>query len=154
MKLVNKSNGLTLNIDDSLLYELGQIGSKHFPNEFGGFLIGRYSNDLSSVDILGYILPKIYQGFPFSFTWYIDGLIKIFKTIFRDKKQYYIGEWHTHPDGSTAYTEMDLTAMTKTVDCNTVYINNPILLILSVNKTDLLDYTFYFYDKKKLIPYE
>ncbi len=154
MKVVNKSNGLPLFIEEDLLIELGQIGIKHFPNEFGGFLIGQYSDDLRAVTVNNYLLPSSYKGFPFSFVRYIDGLVTIFKKIFLEQKQYYIGEWHTHPNGTTAYSQTDLNAMIKTVECDTVQIKNPILLILSINEKDLKDYTFYIYDNKKLLPYE
>jgi len=154
LKFVNKNNGLPLFIEEDLLIELGQIGIKHFPNEFGGFLIGQYSDDLSAVIVNNYILPSTYKGFPFSFVWYIDGLVKTFKKIFQEQKQYYIGEWHTHPNGSTSYSQTDLNAMIKTVECETVQIKNPILLILSVNEKDCMDYTFYLYSNKKLMPYE
>ena len=40
------------------------------------------------------------------------------------------------------------------VNCDTVNIKNPILLILSVNKVEVTEYTFYYYNNKKLIPYE
>jgi proteasome lid subunit RPN8/RPN11 len=154
LKFVNKNNGLPLFIEEDLLIKLGQIGIKHFPNEFGGFLIGQYSDDLSAVIVKNYLLPRTYKGFPTSFVWYIDGLVTTFKNLFQEQKQYYIGEWHTHPNGSTAFSQTDLTAMIKTVECDTVNIKNPILLILSVNKTNVQDYTFYFYDNKRLIPYE
>lgn len=154
MKLVKKHNNLELVIDEELLNEIANIGIHHYPNEFGGFLIGKYSIDFKILYIEDYILPKKYKGFPFIFERSIDGIIDIFKKLFKQKNQYYIGEWHTHPDGSTMYSQTDLKAMVQTVECETVQIKNPILLILSVSKQKLNNFTFYFFENNKLISYE
>ena len=66
----------------------------------------------------------------------------------------YIGEWHTHPNGASHYSITDLNAMIETVSCETVQIKNPILLILSVTKNSVRNFTFYYYDNEKLISYE
>lgn len=154
MKLVKKYNNIELIIEEELLNKIGNIGVHHYPNEFGGFLIGKYSNDFKTLYIEDYILPKKYKGLPFIFERSIDGIIDIFKKLFKQKNQYYIGEWHTHPDGSTMYSQTDLNAMVQTVECETVQIKNPILLILSVSKQKLNNFTFYFFENNKLISYE
>lgn len=154
MKLKKKYNNIELFIEESILNEMGNLGILHYPNEFGGFLIGKYSSDLKTLLIENYILPIKYNGFPYSFERSIEGIRVAFKNLFSKKKLYYIGEWHTHPGGSTRYSHTDLIAMIKTVECETVKIVNPVLLILAVNKQKMTDYTFYFYENKKLIPYE
>ncbi len=70
------------------------------------------------------------------------------------KKHYYIGEWHSHPNGSSMYSQTDLKAMIKIANCETVMIENPILLILSVTKNQLQDFSIYLYDNKELYLYE
>jgi len=149
-----KHKNLALVIEDNLLTKLGQIGIMHFPNEFGGFLVGNYSADFKTLHILDYVLPKKYKGFPMYFERAIDGLTQIFDKLFKKKNQYFIGEWHTHPNGSTMYSQTDLNSMIQTAECETVHINNPILLIISLNKTRVLNHTFYIYQNKNLIPYE
>lgn len=154
MKLIKKHKNLELIIEEKLLNEMGNIGIKHCPNEFGGFLVGKYSHDFKSLHIESFILPLKYKGFPYLFERSIDGIINQFKQIFSQNKQYYIGEWHTHPNSSTQFSQTDLNAMIKTAECETVKIKNPILLILSVDNCKLNDYTFYFYNNKKLLSYE
>ena len=154
MKLVKKYNNLELIVEEELLKEIANIGMKHCPNEFGGFLTGRYSSDFKTLYIKDYILPKKYKGHPFIFERSIDGMSEIFRKLFNQKNQYYIGECHTHPYGSTVFSQTDLNAMIQTVECETVQIKNPILLILSVSKQNLNSFTFYVYDNKNLIPYE
>lgn len=153
MKLVNPDNHLKLVISDKLLNSLEKRGIKHFPNECGGFLIGNYSEDFKTLFISNYVFPNKYTGTPFLFKRSVDGLKEFFTQLFIDKKQYYIGEWHTHPNGSTMYSETDLNAMIEIEQCQTVQIYNPILLILSVNQNQIIDFTFYFYNNKKLTPY-
>jgi len=154
LKLVKKYNNLELTIEEKLLNEMANIGIKHCPNEFGGFLVGRYSKDFKSLNIENFILPKKYKGFPYLFERSVDGIVNQFKNLFSQKKQYYIGEWHTHPNSSTQFSQTDLNAMIQTVECETVKIKNPILLILSVDRNKLNDFTFYYYNNKNLLPYE
>lgn len=154
MKLINKHNRLELIIEDGLLDRLEKLGVKYYPNEFGGFLIGYYANDFKTVFVTDFLLPKKHKSSSISFERSIEGLEKKFKKIFDQDKHYFIGEWHTHPDGSSKHSQTDLEALIKTVECETVKIKNPILLIISINKSQMIDYSFYFYDEKKLIIYE
>lgn len=154
MKETFKYKNLELIIESELIHELANTGMKHYPNEFGGFLIGNYSSDFKKLYISDYILPRKYKGYPFEFVRYIDGLLSVFKRIFKEKKLYYIGEWHTHPNGSTMYSHTDLNTMIEAAKCDTVKIKNPVLLILSIGKTDINGYAFYYLNDKKLIPYE
>lgn len=154
MKLIKKYKDLELIVEEKLLNKLGAIGAKHFPNEFGGFLLGHYSEDFKSVYIDNYLLPKKYKAQPTLFERSIEGTVSRFKKLFKEKNQYYIGEWHTHPNGSTMFSQTDLNAMIETVQCDTVQIKNPLLLILDVNEEELNNYTFYYYNNKNLIPYE
>ena len=51
MKLINKHNRLELVVEDDLMNRLGKLGVKHYPHEFGGFLIGSYAADFGTVFI-------------------------------------------------------------------------------------------------------
>lgn len=154
MKLVNIESKLELVIEDSLLNEIGQIGVKHFPNEFGGFLVGKYSMDRKSLSITGFILPRKYKATSILFERSTYGLKDVFIKLFEEKGEYFIGEWHTHPNGSTQYSNTDLKAMIKTVDSEDVLIKNPLLLILSISSKSVNAFTFYLYNKERLIKYE
>jgi proteasome lid subunit RPN8/RPN11 len=133
---------------------LGEYGKVHFPNEFGGFLVGYYSDDLMKLFITDCLMPVKYKGQRFIFERRIDGLRKAFKKLFDAKKQYYIGEWHTHPGGSSEFSQIDLDAMREISGCQTVRIMNPILLILSIDGEGVRDYAFYLYCDGELIKYE
>lgn len=154
MILLNKFNDLRIVIKKSLITKIGRIAVQHFPNEFGGFLIGRYSLDFKTVEIEDYILPIKYKGTPTTFQRSTDGIEDLFIKEYNTYNRYYIGEWHSHPNGSTIYSQTDLNAMIETVNCTTVSIKNPILLILNINNKNLNDFTFYCYSNKTLLKYE
>ncbi|QIE59291.1 peptidase [Rasiella rasia] len=154
MKLYNKHRKVELIIDDELIDKISKSGVEHFPKEFGGFLVGKYSDDFSSLSITDYILPKSYKGGRYLFERSSKGMKSFFSKLFKKKKEYYVGEWHTHPNGSTRFSDTDLNAMINIESSPSVNIRNPVLLILSVSDKQLNQATFYIYDNKKLIPYE
>ena len=145
---------MELVIENDLLDKINNLTIKHYPNEFGGFLIGQYLNNFKTIKISSFILPEKYKSSRTSFSRSTECLKNKFEKIFMDSKQYYVGEWHSHPNGTAMYSETDLNAMKNIVDCDTVMITNPILLILSINKGHKIKPVFYFYDNQKLIPYE
>ena len=140
---------------EHLLQEIGAHGIKSYPKEFGGILIGEYTEDFKTLNVNDTILPKKYKGERYSFERSITGLVEHLKRIFQSNpSQYYVGEWHTHPNGSSHYSNTDLYSMIEIADCRTVNIKNPVLLILSVNESEIKDFTLYLYDNKKLLIYE
>lgn len=155
MKLINKEKKVELIIEDKLLKDLSLIGFDKYPNEFGGFLVGYYSNNFKTLDITNFILPKKFKSFPYLFERSAEGVEENFRKLFNyDTKQYYIGEWHTHPNNSSLYSNTDLNAMIDNVNSQSIRISNPVLLIIGVNKEKIIDFTFYLYDNKTLLRYE
>ncbi len=154
MKLYNKHRKVELIIDEELLDKISQVGIKHFPNEFGGFLVGNYSDDYYTLYLSDFVIPKGYKGSRFLFERSSKGMKDFFHNLFRKKKEYYVGEWHTHPNGSTRFSGTDLNAMINIESSSSVNIKNPVLLILSVSEDKLKEATFYIYDNQKLLPYE
>lgn len=154
MKLINTYKNANIIISEELLEKLSKYGIEQFPNEFGGFLMGHYSSDYKSLTITDTILPKKYKGTPCLFQRSIHGIDDLFDEYYnKEPKQYYVGEWHTHPNGPTQYSQTDLCAMITIANCETVHITNPILLILSVNKLKMNSFQFYLYNDKKLFPF-
>lgn len=153
MILTNKHNNLKIAVTDSLIREIESVAVKHYPNEFGGFLLGKYSENFKSVIIESIILPNKYKSSPILFQRSTKDLEKKFIREYKENNRYYIGEWHSHPNGSTHYSSTDLDTMIETADSNEVQITNPILLIVSIYNKKMQDFTFYYYTEKKLLPY-
>lgn len=145
---------LTLEIDDKLLASIIDVGKQHYPNEFGGFLIGNYSENQSHLNITDTILPNKYNGTPNLFerdTIGIDKQLKLFYD--EDPKKYYLGEWHTHPNNAPKPSSTDIKAINSIANHPEVSIKNPIMLIIGYNKTEV-ELGFYVQFKNKLYKYE
>lgn len=146
--------GVSLEIDNELLRHLIEIGTKHYPNEFGGFLIGNYSVNQTHLTISDTILPNKYKGTPYLFerdTTGIDDKLKQFYA--EDPKKYYLGEWHTHPNNLAIPSSTDINAMNSIANHPEVSIKNPVMLIIGYNKTKV-DLGFYVQFKNKIYRYE
>lgn len=154
MNIEKRYKNLKLLINEDLLQQLVNKSHEHYPNEYGGLLIGKYSNDNKEICITNSILPSIFSSSQISFERCTQNLTETIKNIYKQTKSYYVGEWHTHPNASVQYSPTDLSAMQSIVNTDEVAITNPILLILSTSNNALLDYQFYFFDNGRLEPYD
>ncbi len=154
MILINKEIKLSISITDTLLSELTNIGKSHYPDEFGGFLIGYYSSDLKQLNITATILPTIFKATKYKFerdtTGINETLINYYKQI---PKTYYVGEWHTHPDNMPVPSTTDIKAINNILNHKGKSIQNPVLLIIGYNKQKV-EFGFYVPYKNKLYKYE
>lgn len=154
MKYINNKIELKLVVPDEFLDELYQEGMKHYPKEFGGILIGRYSDDLQTCMVEKTILPKVYKSSKEVFERGAKGLKEQLLSYFnQEPKLIYLGEWHTHPDGLPLASQMDKKAMLEIESHEDVKIQFPILLILGVNK-DFYSVGTYIQYNKQLLKYE
>lgn len=146
--------GLSISIDENLINELIEIGKKHYPKEFGGFLVGNYVNDFKQLNITDTILPRKYKATKYLFqrdTVGIDGLLKSFYN--ETPKKYYVGEWHTHPDNLPILSNTDINAVNTINNYKEVAIQNPVFLIIGYSNTEV-ELGFYVSFKNKLYRYE
>jgi len=149
-----KELGLTLDIDGDLISNLVYIGKKHYPNEFGGFLIGYYSENQNHLRITDTILPNKYKGTPYMFERDAIGIECKLKQFYnQEPKKYYVGEWHTHPNNLAIPSTVDIKAVNSIANDPEVSIKNPALLIIGYtnNKIEL---GFYVHFKNKIYRYE
>lgn len=154
MKLTCANKGLNVQVEQTLLDELYHEGMKHYPKEFGGLLVGCYSEDFKTCIIKTSIIPMKYKSSRYFFERGKDGLKqKLIEFYNANPRLIYVGEWHTHPDGDPSPSITDLNAMIEIAESPDVSIENPILLILGVNKTEMKLGTF-VYSKNKLLKYE
>ena len=154
MNLINNEIGLGIDIPDLLIEKIYKVGLKHYPNEFGGLLIGYYSKDKKTVVIQETLLPKKYKSSRFSFERNVEELRKKLEKYYsQDPSLIYVGEWHTHPDSLPIPSSTDLNAINDIINCETVLIKNPILMIIGINK-EKCDPGFYVYFKNRIYKYE
>ncbi|POR18698.1 hypothetical protein BWK58_14550 [Flavobacterium columnare] len=154
MKIKNLHKELYLEYDEKLISKIEQIALEHYPNEFGGFLIGYYSEDLKTLVLTDLLIPNEYKSYRTLFERGTKGISEKLIELFRLKeKRYYVGEWHSHPNASSRFSSTDLNAMKNIAKSESVRIENPILLIVSVSSQKLIEYTFYLFDNDKLLEY-
>lgn len=154
MKFRNRELGLRLEISDELIDRIREAGLVHYPNEFGGVLVGEYSEDKQTVSVSETILPQAYMSSRVSFDRGVEGLEeKLLEFYNADPSKIYVGEWHTHPNASPTPSWTDIKAIRQIVASENVNINNPIMLILGLTliETKLV---FYVYLNNKLYEYE
>lgn len=155
MKITNSNKNIHIEYEEDLISKIKGLAVKHYPKEFGGFLIGYYSNDLKTLILTDILSPKEFKSYRVLFERSTKGikeeLLKFFKL---KEKRYYVGEWHSHPDASSRYSATDLNAMRSIAESETVRIKNPILLIVSIDNQKLKEYTFYLYENNTLLEYD
>ncbi|MGN6880456.1 Mov34/MPN/PAD-1 family protein [Neisseria sp. P0020.S005] len=152
--IVKKYKNLQLCFKRQIIEQMAKIAIHHYPNEYGGFLLGCYSDDFTRLHIKDFLLVDKYTSSSVKFRRELNSKIHNFENIFQETELYYIGEWHSHPNASAWYSLTDLQAMNDIVSCDTVQLYNPVLLILSISSNKLLDFNFFIFDQGRLVVYE
>jgi integrative and conjugative element protein (TIGR02256 family) len=154
LRLANDTLKLSIDIRDDLLAEMVRHGRKFYPKEYGGILVGRYSENNTVVMIEEIVLPLNYKASAFSFErgtkGLRDALLKHFKS---NPILVYVGEWHTHPNGSTIPSITDTDALKKIAKHESVFIENPVLVIIALNKIHQ-EFGFYVWYQNQVYSYE
>ena len=151
MKYYLASNDLYIEIPTLVFNQIKLQAEGEYPNENGGMLAGRYSTDRHTVYIEKVVVPVEKLTGRTKFMRITKGLENVWEQLAKEGLQY-VGEWHSHPNGSTQYSSTDLAAM---IDIEKeVAIENPLLLIVSVRSNGLSAHTFYCYKNNKLLEYK
>lgn len=155
IKFYQSELNLTLTIESSVLESIEQYSRAHYPNEFGGILMGSYLNSYIDLVISDIIVSDKYKSSPTKFEPDHDDLNRKTKEYFEyfDNKVIYVGDWHSHPNGSNLYSQQDLNAIADVAISKKVNIKNPILLIAAYTD-DYFNPGFYVYKNKKLFKFE
>lgn len=151
MKYYLASDDLYIEIKASVFNQIKLQAEGEYPNENGGMLAGRYSADRHTVYIEKVVVPVEKLTGRTTFMRKTNGLEKVWEQLSQEGLRY-VGEWHSHPNGSTQYSGSDLAAM---IDIEKeVAIENPILMIVGVSGCRLSALTFYCYKNNKLLEYK
>ena len=151
MKYYLASDNLYIEIKASVFNQIKLQAEGEYPNENGGMLAGRYSADRHTVYIEKVVVPVEKLTGRTTFMRKTNGLEKVWEQLSQEGLRY-VGEWHSHPNGSTQYSGSDLAAM---IDIEKeVAIENPILMIVGVRGCRLSALTFYCYKSNKLLEYK
>lgn len=128
-----------IELDMKVYKEMICYCSISYPYETGGILIGNYSSNQTTANILK-ILPPSKKSKSTKNTFYRsnDGLIKELDLAWR-YGQYYLGEWHYHPNASSVPSDIDRKQMELLSQDLKLKCPEPILIIIggSQNNWDI-----------------
>lgn len=122
-------------IDEEALTVMLSICKRADHLETGGILVGSYSEDGTGARVneaLG--PPRGSRSTPTEFTRN-SGLSKPLQRRWI-KRQYYLGEWHSHPKGRTSPSCQDRRQMAEIGNDAAYFCPNPILIIVGRSKGD------------------
>ncbi len=155
-KYILPNKNLTLTIADELLHKMYLSVKVHYPNEFGGLLIGFYNDDNKNLVISDILLPNVFKSTPVFFERQTDDLQKNLQDFYNSTPaKFYVGEWHSHPNGGTMPSSRDIKAMIKIQNDTNISVEKPVLSILSYdNKTENYKIQFHLIINNKIYTYE
>lgn len=123
-----------VNLRQELYSQMQQYCIKSYPRETGGIIIGNYSNDLKMANInkaLGPPQKSIHQRSRFI----RSGIgIKQILDFEWEMGNYYLGEWHYHPNASPTPSYPDIKQMMLFSHDKSLNCPEPILLIIGGTK--------------------
>ena len=154
MKFIQPELGLSAIFNGSAIDEIRIAAAAHYPKEFGGFLIGSYTADGNGAIIDRILLPHRFRSTSVTFERESSGLEAELQRLYElPKPLFYIGEWHSHPDGPTSPSSTDRSAMRDIAAHPSVKIKSPLLLIAGVTR-QTVEADLYIYFKNQLYHYE
>ena len=132
----SSSDGSTMaHLSTQTLQELDRLCVRHHGGETGGILIGHYSRDRKTVEVLKAYPPP--SDSVFSGWWFVRGTLGLTTILARlwkgNNRQYYVGEWHYHPSSNVNPSGTDHEQMGSIAQSRDYRCKSPILLIIGTN---------------------
>lgn len=151
IQFVQPELNLRLTIESSCLQDIEEYSRMHSPNEFGGILVGSYLNNYKELVISDIIYPDKFKNSPMRFEPDHRDLNAKLKNIYKEfeGKIEYVGDWHSHPNGSNQFSQLDFQSIQDVAKSQSVNTHNPVLLIAAYGK-DYFEPGLYVYHKGKL----
>ena len=148
--LHQKDLNFTLTIYQSCIDIIYSFSRMNFPYEFGGVLVGGYSNNGKHIYITDVLLPDSFTNSSISFKGDMKRINKELLKLHEETNGniIYLGDWHSHPNMSNHYSSVDFNSIEQQARSTSVAINNPILAINSIGRKDYQIGYYIYYDKK------
>ncbi len=143
-------NNFTVIIYEATYDKIVEECEKSVNMETGGILIGNYSKNNSIAFINDSYSPKDSKHFKSKFLRGTDGINKIL-----DKKwgegEYYLGEWHYHPNSSSKSSLVDDAQMIEFSNNKKLNCSEPILVIIGGNSLKWSLNVYVYKNNEKII---
>ena len=131
---VSNTKEFTVEIDSSLLEDCFIECDKSSNYETGGILIGNYSDDMRTAVIRNISkAPSDSKRGRANFKRGVKGLIDVLNKAWAESGNYYLGEWHYHPNNSSKPSRTDVQQMNELSRNRRLKCPEPILLIIGGN---------------------
>lgn len=136
------------------LRHIHDLCKNSYPYETGGILIGRYSEDLKWAEIITITAaPAESKRTRCSFIRSTQGIITKLKGVWK-RQQYYLGEWHYHPNASPKPSGLDLKTMLNLSKNEELHCPEPILLIVGGSPSNWRQYTGVYVNDQEIELYD
>ncbi len=111
---------------------------KHSPYETGGIFIGCYDKTLHTAKVTQLLFNQQNKGSVAKFYRNGNTLTKLLERIWKTsrEKEYYIGEWHSHPNSSPSPSVIDVDNMINIAKTQREQCRTPILCVLGYEMED------------------
>ena len=121
-----------INIEDAAYHNLLSIVADNKNKlETGGIIIGYYDETCQNAVITEFTNPpEDSKADRFRFYRGIQGLKKLLQQRWKERNEYYLGEWHLHPGSSPTPSATDIAQMKKIAQDKNFNCKEPILMIL------------------------
>ena len=127
------NSALGVSISQDHIETMANHVAKSFPLETGGIIVGYYTEDLSQavICLITGPPPDSVHG-RYTFKRGTKGLKEILKNA-QSEKQFYLGEWHLHPNGTTEPSCQDVNQMKDIAGSKAYNCPEPIMIIIAGN---------------------
>lgn len=147
MNYYHQEKGLKAIFENGVLCEMCRKAEACFPNETGGLLVGKIDED-GVAHVLQSISPAKEIVCTGSYYREVRGMEKVWRGL-NKKGMMYLGEWHSHPNGSTRFSSADLKAMKGIYEDEGVILSKPLMVIIGVKNGALTNEAVYAYEGKQ-----
>lgn len=140
----------SLTISEDCIGKIFHFSKLFYPSEYGGVMVGGYSDNRKSIYITDVLVPNKYSNSSISFQADHSEINKEIERL-HDKTGgsiMYLGDWHSHPEMSNDYSNVDFKSIERQAKSTSVSINNPIMAIVSIGRNNFeIGYYIYFEGK-------
>lgn len=130
---VDRKYNLSVVMPDPIWQEMVRLCDESYPNECGGILIGEYTDDLKQAKVKKIMISKNNSGNRMSFLREAKEANNFLKKLWRiaSGTKYFIGEWHSHPQGVGYPSATDDDSMYQVANKERCACKRPVLIILN-----------------------
>lgn len=146
MIYINNDKSLKVVVESRLLDDIRRKAASGWPNEAGGLLVG-WIDDEKVAHVSQQLAPAKEVATRGSYYREVAGMDDLWKALYQQGLEY-LGEWHSHPNGTAKYSVMDQEAIKRVYEDDGVVLSKPLMLIVGVDKAAFICDAMYAYDGK------